>query len=147
LRETLASYLGCEPLDVVFSYGPHGKPAVENNAGLQFNLSHSGDWTLIGVSREIEIGVDIERIRENVDIAALLRRVGETDVPDAARASPLQLYRRWAGREAASKAMGAPLFARPDARVCIAEIDAPAGYAAALGMVDFWPEAIYRGTR
>ena len=146
LRQTLGSYLGCGPLDLRFTYGPHGKPSIENAPELRFNLSHSGDWAMIAVARGgIEVGVDIEHFRENVDIAALLRRVGERDVPDTGTVATIELYRRWARREAASKTSGDPLLRKVDPLVCLADVDAPEGYAAAVGMMAFRPEPVYCG--
>ena len=66
LRELLGTYLQCEPRNIEFSYGPRGKPAISSDGArypLRFNLSHSQGLALIGVSREREIGIDVERIR------------------------------------------------------------------------------------
>ena len=54
---------------------------------------------MIAVTRSIPVGVDIERIRPNIDMAPLLRRLGETDLPDTTQ----QLYQMWTRREAKSK--------------------------------------------
>ena len=53
----------------VFEYGAKGKPSLtaklRQQTGLEFNLSHSGDWLLIGVAQFHGVesglfGVDIE---------------------------------------------------------------------------------------
>ena len=46
-------------------YNEHGKPYLENNE-LFFNISHSGIYTILGISDK-EIGVDIEKIKEVKD--------------------------------------------------------------------------------
>ncbi len=139
LRAVLASYAGCDPLDLAFAIGPHGKPSL--HAGLQFNLSHAGEWALIAVCPDIPVGIDIERCRGDIDIARLLTRLGEIDLPESRAA----LYQRWTVREASSKARGAPLFEPIDPRIRSVPLAAPAGYAAALAMPDFTPQPIYRG--
>ncbi|HXF11425.1 MAG TPA: 4'-phosphopantetheinyl transferase superfamily protein [Desulfuromonadaceae bacterium] len=66
LREILGWLLGVEPKQLLFSCGERGKPQLAdsiNGQFLHFNVSHS-DWlALIAVSRDFEVGVDIERIR------------------------------------------------------------------------------------
>jgi 4'-phosphopantetheinyl transferase len=141
LRQVLASYLGCGPLELRFNRGEHGKPSIE--CGPAFNLSHSGEWALIAVARQAEIGVDIERQREDVDIAKLLARIGEKDLPETRPA----LFQRWARREASTKATGSALMRPVDPRVYVADLEAPAGYAAAIAMCDFQPEPVYCGGR
>ncbi len=81
------------------------------------------------------MGVDIERAREGVDLAALLRRLGETDLPETQD----ELLRAWTRREARSKAVGGALFDRHnhDFRVC--DLDAPEGYAASVALIGIDP--------
>ena len=109
LRLILAGYEGGDPTALVFRYGAHGKPGLLPATRLEFNLSHAGDWAMVAVARSVPVGVDIEQIRTKVDMAALLRRLGETELPQA---EP-ELYRAWARREARTKAEGGPLFTKP----------------------------------
>ncbi|SRR5579883_1263902 len=139
LRQILSSRLQCGPLDFRFETGAHGKPFIEG--GPHFNLSHAGQWAAIAVSSRAEVGIDIEQLRERVDIAKLLGRLGEKDLPDSQAA----LFQRWARREAASKTTGGALFHAVDARVRIRDLGAPEGYAAAIGMLGLEPEPVYRG--
>jgi len=79
LRRILAEYLGQPPESIVFCQGPQGKPFVldretERQASpLQFNLSHSGDAALIGVS-QAPVGVDVEQIRPLTDSLSMAQR-------------------------------------------------------------------------
>jgi 4'-phosphopantetheinyl transferase len=73
LRQILASYVQKKPADLVFDYGPFGKPALRHNDSLQFNLSHSGEYALCGVARQV-IGVDIEQLRPMDRVEGLIKR-------------------------------------------------------------------------
>src|SRR5450432_864531 len=66
LRELLGGYLSQDPASVPLRRGAHGKPALEGATSLQFNLSHSGEAAVFAFGR-MELGVDIERIRPDVD--------------------------------------------------------------------------------
>lgn len=63
LRRILSDFLSQPPERLVFQFGKFSKPAVQNDQGLQFNVSHSGDFALIALTRNTEIGVDIEQIK------------------------------------------------------------------------------------
>jgi 4'-phosphopantetheinyl transferase len=141
LREILSSHLKCRPLDFQFQIGAHGKPFIEG--GPQFNLSHSGRWAAIAVASAAEVGIDIEQVRERVDMAELLGRLGEMDLPN----SRPTLFQRWARREAASKTTGGALFRPVDLRVRVTDLQAPEGYVAAVGMLGFEPRIVYCGSR
>ena len=62
LRKTLALYLNQAPELIQFSYGAHGKPALALPF-LKFNLSHSDDMLVLALTREKEVGIDIEKIK------------------------------------------------------------------------------------
>ncbi|HEX4274269.1 MAG TPA: hypothetical protein VHZ74_02890 [Bryobacteraceae bacterium] len=141
LRRVLSGYAGIDPERLGFTYGQHGKPALLAEAGIQFNLSHAGDWALIAVSRAIAVGVDIERIREKIDMGPLLKRLGESDAPG----TPQELYQRWTRREARSKAAGGALFDSPAEAIRAVDVNSPDGYAASLALVGCEPLVRYRG--
>jgi 4'-phosphopantetheinyl transferase len=61
LRLTLSRYLDLTPSQIVFTYGQQGKPAIEGSQ-IQFNLSHSRDRAVYGISSKFPIGIDIEYI-------------------------------------------------------------------------------------
>lgn len=63
LRLLLARYFGLEPKEIVFAYGPCGKPQLApslTESGLRFNLSHGGGWALYAIAYCREVGIDIE---------------------------------------------------------------------------------------
>lgn len=98
-----------------FETGEHGKPALAAGAMPHFNLSHSGDWALIGTSAHQEIGVDIEAAREIDDMAELAQRLftkGERGELALLRGRDRQrgFFHAWTRKEACVKAVGTGLF-------------------------------------
>ena len=138
LRAALARYLNMAPLEISFALGVHGKPSV---AGIEFNLSHAGGWAMIAVSEGAAVGIDLEAIRANVDIAALLARIGET----ALGGSRAEMFQVWSRREARTKAVGGPLMEIPSGDLRVVDLVAPEGFAAALAMVGCDPLTRYCG--
>jgi 4'-phosphopantetheinyl transferase len=138
LRTILSRYAGDAPEALRFVYGAHGKPALSLAADIEFNLSHAGDWALIAVAKSVPVGVDIERRRPNIDMAALLRRLGETVLPDT------DLYKAWTRREARSKAAGGALFDPTPPGICVVDLEAPEGYAATIALRGWTPEVSFR---
>jgi 4'-phosphopantetheinyl transferase len=66
LRMLLGRYLDVEPHQIQFRYGPYGKPVLAWPAisrHIHFNLSHSDGLGLYAVTRDRQIGVDVERVR------------------------------------------------------------------------------------
>jgi 4'-phosphopantetheinyl transferase len=61
LRQILGRYLDLTPAQIALTLGEQGKPGVEGTE-LQFNLSHSRDRAVYGVSRKDPLGIDIEYI-------------------------------------------------------------------------------------
>lgn len=114
LRIVLASYLGSEPQELVFSYSEKGKPFLEPQSRddrLEFNVSHSGELALMAFSRERQLGVDVEQIRENLDPASIARRYfSQNEQKQLAALEPTERYggffRCWTRKEAYIKARG-----------------------------------------
>jgi 4'-phosphopantetheinyl transferase len=110
LRELLARYLDRAPADVSFSYSSHGKPELPGET-LRFNLAHSDDLAVIGLTEQDRLGVDVERLRDLDDVDSLARRVfspHELDVfqalPDASKIQGF--FNGWTRKEAFVKAVG-----------------------------------------
>lgn len=74
LRDILSRYLYQPPQDIEFTDGKHGKPVISSNTNLDFNLSHSGDFALIGIAREYKVGVDVERFRHDMEHEKIAQR-------------------------------------------------------------------------
>jgi 4'-phosphopantetheinyl transferase len=162
MRLLLAAYLEMKPTAVPIAYTTYHKPylAPPHNR-LKFNLSHTGEWALLAVCWEREVGVDIEQIRPLPELAELAERFFSPAEREALRAlHPEQKARAffncWTRKEAFIKALGSGLYQpldsfdvtlRPNEPAHLLrvegdpaavdnwrlhEIDAPAGYAAAL---------------
>jgi 4'-phosphopantetheinyl transferase len=67
LRIILGRYLGLPPDSLAFGQTEYGKPFLTNPEaeGFLFNLSHSKDLALLAVTREREVGIDVEFMRSD----------------------------------------------------------------------------------
>ncbi|MGH7331034.1 MAG: 4'-phosphopantetheinyl transferase family protein, partial [Polyangiaceae bacterium] len=114
LRVILARCLDAAPERITFSYGANGKPALDGEwrrSALSFNVSHSADHALIGLTTGRAIGVDIEHVRPMPDFAAIASGYfSEVEIraiaalPEAGRLRGF--FRCWARKEAFMKATG-----------------------------------------
>lgn len=97
---------------VHFVRGSHGKPSIAGRPQCRFSLSYCGDLAVIALTRDIEIGVDFERVRPIQaveDLAAYHFSDQEflellTLQPGAAR--DRAFLRGWVRKEACVKAVG-----------------------------------------
>jgi 4'-phosphopantetheinyl transferase len=114
LREILGNYLSIHPAEVQFAYNPHGKPFLLNDLqaqNLNFNISSSGDLALFVFLRGRQVGVDIEKIRQNIEFEELVERFFSENERKAFQLvkpkSKLQtFFCIWARKEAYIKAQG-----------------------------------------
>jgi 4'-phosphopantetheinyl transferase len=114
LRAILGQYLDIAPKQVEFEYQPRGKPLLAAkfaDKGLLFNLSHSQDLALLGISYQHQIGVDLEYIRTMSDLEGLAKRFFSAREYEYLRLlSPAQqqqiFFRYWTCKEAYLKATG-----------------------------------------
>jgi len=114
LRSLLAEYQQVPANDLNFIPGERGKPLLDTRdhpAPLHFNLSHSGEYALLGLCRDHPLGVDIEQQNKNRDISGLTKRFFTTTEARQLEglSDPAQLahfYRLWTCKEALLKAEG-----------------------------------------
>jgi 4'-phosphopantetheinyl transferase len=117
LRKQLGLRLGLPPSDIAFEYGPYGKPAIARNSihgTLQFNLSHSGDCVVMAFSSYLDLGADVEFIRdlENANEVAM-QNFSEAELavyfslPDHDK--PIGFFNCWTRKEAFVKTIGVGL--------------------------------------
>lgn len=111
LRLVLAAYTNRHPAELAFIAGRYGKPALANNRGVAFSLSHAGDGVAIAITTGHEIGIDIEMPRNLNDRDDLVRRYFSTseiaayDSFESARRDEA-FYRLWTRKEAFVKGIG-----------------------------------------
>jgi 4'-phosphopantetheinyl transferase len=61
-RYLIASRLMVSSKEIEFKVGPNGKPELQENVTLHFNISHSGQWVVCAIA-PVPVGIDVERIR------------------------------------------------------------------------------------
>jgi 4'-phosphopantetheinyl transferase len=163
MRELLGRYLDREPGAIEFTYGAHGKPLLADNA-LMFNLSHSGEWAMLGIAIDRPIGVDLEQIKpmENVEkLTARFFTPGEHQrlLKTSKSDRTGMFFRTWTCKEAYLKATGEGLGKLKGLEIALGENQAAqfvnpqtwdiqellpaAGYVGAIAAPDFDWRAVY----
>ena len=114
LRLLLGRYLNTEPRRLIFNYSRMGKPSLggeHSKSGLQFNVSHCAEMSMLAFTKNRAVGVDIERVRENVDTDQIAERFFSEDEKRALSSLPKSEKRKgffdcWTRKEAYLKAQG-----------------------------------------
>lgn len=100
---------GLDLYDIEFEYGASGKPALKKSLGVEFNLSHSGDWIVCAIS-EKPVGIDVEHIKER-DFELLARHcLTDAEQLELASLNPEArkdyFFKRWTIKESYVKKLG-----------------------------------------
>ena len=114
VRTILSRYAALAPAQWEFANNAYGRPAIANPGmapGLVFNLSHTSDLIVVGVTRGLELGVDTEPMTAR---AAPLEQAGyffSASESAALRALPLAMqptrfFQYWTLKESYIKARG-----------------------------------------
>jgi len=144
LRLILGEALGEDPAKLAYTRAREGKPRLVGRK-LRFNLSHTRGVALVAATTGAEVGVDVEAVRDNVDLEGVARRAFHPDEVAALLAVDgdrrrAEFFRLWARKEAAMKADGRGLsldpatFALPLDGVTVADLDAGPEHAAAVAL-------------
>ena len=117
LKQKLGHFLDCSPETLRFSYGEHGKPVLAEKYAanpIAFSVSHSGDRCLIALTKQQQIGIDLEKINHHTDYLAIAKRyfsitelVALNALPDTSRRRGF--FAGWTRKEAFLKSIGAGL--------------------------------------
>ena len=111
LRMILSLYIGENPESLVIRITPSGKPFLPFT-GVQFNISHSGDRFICGISLKNQIGIDIQ---EQYSISSLQRIIenffSPAEIEYLSSLPDYGLYQEhffaiWTAKEAYLKAVG-----------------------------------------
>jgi 4'-phosphopantetheinyl transferase len=123
LRVALAAHCGQAAPDLRIGTNAFGKPRLVDWPKLQFNVSHSEQLAIIGISHVASVGVDIERLRANCSNADMVRAHFTADEAATWHQAPPSerdhvFLTVWTRKEACLKAWGVGLSLAPrDVRV------------------------------
>jgi 4'-phosphopantetheinyl transferase len=113
LRETLGRELGVPAAGVDLTISISGKPAVRSqNIPLWFSQSAVADYTVVAISDEGDVGVDIESSAREFDHFAIARRwftrseCCRIEADASSGEARLEFLRSWTAREAVAKLTG-----------------------------------------
>jgi 4'-phosphopantetheinyl transferase len=116
LRQCLAQYLQVDAREVRFRTAGNGKPELAGDLGpysddIRFNLSHTQGVTVFAVVRHRQVGVDVERIREDTNALELAERFFSHQEVQWLRSQPASehipsFFSCWTAKEAYIKAHG-----------------------------------------
>ncbi len=108
LRIILGKYLNTQPVLIEFKTGINKKPYINtNHAQLCYNISHSGDWILLGISNS-EIGADTEQVNFTFNYKDVLQdNFSSAEIEHINQSSSLdRFFLLWTRKEALTKATG-----------------------------------------
>ena len=110
LRLILSAFTRCDPRAIHIATTAGGKPYVVGT-GPDFSLSHCGDVALVAATRGGPTGVDVERVRSDLELDTFARPL--LAAPDIARIEARapedrsrEWFQAWARLEAVAKASG-----------------------------------------
>jgi 4'-phosphopantetheinyl transferase len=114
LRIILARYLKTKPNRLQIELGDYGKPYLADanvSQGLRFNLSHSNQIALMAVTRDREVGIDVEYVRPDFVTNEVANHFFSPAEIKQFRAIPAELktasfFNGWTRKEAYIKARG-----------------------------------------
>ena len=121
VRRILGRYLNASPLSLVFGASATGKPFLRAPGPphrVAFNLSHTAQYGILAVTRDREVGVDIEIERNVEDLADMARQVMSSSEFEHFQSKGVQFARQaffglWTRKEALLKAIGTGLSTDP----------------------------------
>ncbi|MBL4712176.1 MAG: 4'-phosphopantetheinyl transferase superfamily protein, partial [Gammaproteobacteria bacterium] len=92
------------------NYPESGKPYWKHDDAYDFNISHSGDYIMVAASKSLNVGIDVEKIKE-------LKRLSFTSVLSsdeliAIKKTPALFFDLWSKKEAVVKAADTAGIAR-----------------------------------
>jgi len=114
LRKKLGTYLEVDPADISFSYNEYGKPSLNPKfhfEDLRFNVSHSKDIVVYAITRNRDIGIDVEYLKNVNRAGKIVERFFSKEEIDFYISQPEHkrkwaFFALWTRKEAYSKAMG-----------------------------------------
>jgi len=110
LRHILSRYINQPAAVINFTQGTHGKPYLLQ-PDVQFNMSDSKQLALYAITKNREVGIDIEWMRPDIDRMGIAKRFFALQEQQQLRALPQAqqltgFYQCWARKEAYIKVIG-----------------------------------------
>ena len=160
LRQILSLYTGCPIEQLEFTPGYGGKPLLKKYPKIRFSLSRSDGVQMVAVAYDREVGVDLEKLRNDDFGGVIARFFSPAEKASLQTVTGREMsevfFRIWTRKEAYLKAMGVGLsyslpaftmsgrigdtdaLVHDDGSNCaltswrVAEISTPTGYCGAL---------------
>lgn len=111
-RRVLSMYDPRPPSAWRFQFGAHGRPAIagENSLRLQFNLSRTAELVVCAISRDCELGVDVENTTRRAPLDVANRFFAPIEVQELRshppESQPRRFFEYWTLKESYIKARG-----------------------------------------
>ena len=141
VRLLLGMYTGLSSASIVFAPGAFGKPVLSDTGGrgVLFNITHAGDAAAVALSAGGEIGVDIEKIRPDVRIGAIIDYAFTEEERDFLertdeRQGIEEFFSLWSRKEALIKTVGGSIASDADRTSVLGPCDSSG-----------WREAVMQG--
>jgi len=157
LRRLLGEKTLVSPKQLRFVTNESGKPGLQGNNRIKFNVSHSGAYALIALSTSSEVGIDIERHNYQLDTIRLSQLVFTPVEQQLGLKVTRRFTEQWVLKESVLKALGVGITNHLQAVSIVPDnvdgeysvihtnpawqkikawlIDSPTGYASAIAVV------------
>ncbi len=115
LRFILSKYCVCQPNEVMLRYNSYKKPFIyiPEFEGIKFNLSFSGNLMVVGLSKNNDIGIDIEKVRQMHDLENIAMEnfsLQEVKYLKGTSDKTTTFFKIWTRKEAFIKATGNGMY-------------------------------------
>jgi phosphopantetheine--protein transferase-like protein len=114
-RSVLSKILNIDSTQIEFISNKFGKPYLKYHSDTFFNISHSGDWVVVGFASS-DIGVDVQEISNNkrIDFNNIAKHAFHNKELDFIKENTLEqninFYKIWTLKEAFLKAKGVGFY-------------------------------------
>ncbi len=111
LRHLLSAHTGIAKHQLLFTKNEFGKSALvlgDSKAAIHFNLSHSGRFVIIALSKH-PVGIDVEYLKSDFSFGSLLPyyfTVAEAQFVSRSASPPAAFFSAWTRKEALGKGLG-----------------------------------------
>ena len=115
LKLILCEYCDCQPHELKFRYNNYNKPFINipEFKELKFNMSSSDDLMMIGLCKQNDIGIDVEKIRETGNLEHIaLENFSERELEylNSKLDKTTAFFNIWTRKEAFIKAVGKGIY-------------------------------------